>query len=364
MLLSIVILNYKVPLLVEQCLHSVWASIQGIETEVWVVDNDSQDGSVDYLQKRFPWVRFIANSQNVGFARGNNIALKQARGKYSLLLNPDTVLTPIALQNCVAFMEQNSQAGAVGVKMLNARGAFLPESKRGYPTPWVAFCKMSGLGSCFPHSKLFNRYYLGHASHREVHQVDVLTGAFMFMRTEALERSGFLDEEYFMYGEDIDLSYKIALCGYKLYYLPIPILHYKGESERAAANRSGYVDSFYGAMDLFYRKHLQKRYPLLTPFILGAIKFKKNLEKRKWRKQQSAATTQPIPDRRVEPIEVAVPWSVNAMTSYPSGSHLLLVLEESNYAEALNLMEELASKQFYFHLHTAASGKTISPPVV
>jgi GT2 family glycosyltransferase len=179
------------------------------QTEVIVVDNNSSDGSIAWLRPMFPFVRFIANTNNQGFAKANNQALQQCRGQYVLFLNPDTILPEDCFVQCLSFMEFHPDAGALGVRMIDGSGQYLPESKRGFPSPWVSFCKMSGLTHFFPASKLFARYYLGHLSPAETHQVDVLSGAFMWVRKEVLDKTGGFDERFFMYAEDIDLSYRI-----------------------------------------------------------------------------------------------------------------------------------------------------------
>ena len=253
MLLSIVIVNYNVKYLLEQCLRSVREAAQGIEVETWVVDNASTDGSVDYLRPLFPEVHFIENADNPGFAKANNQAIRLSRGRYVLLLNPDTIVTSEALRGACHFMDSHTNAGAIGVKMINGHGAFLPESKRSFPTPWVAFCKLSGLSRLFPRSPRLAAYSLRYLSDDAVHEVQVLSGAFMFLRHEALRRIGLLDEAFFMYGEDIDLSYRMIPAGYANYYLPFSILHYKGESTHYADRR--YLNAFYNAMLIFYRKH-------------------------------------------------------------------------------------------------------------
>lgn len=224
-----------------------------MEVEIFVVDNHSQDDSLDYLIPRFPEVRFIANTENVGFARANNQAIEQSTGKYVLLLNPDTVIAENTLYEVFQFMEAHPEAGGTGVKMLDGDGRFLPESKRGFPTPWVSFCKIFGLSALFPHSRIFGRYHMKYLSPDECHPIDILSGAFMFMRRETLDKSRLLDESFFMYGEDIDLSYRLVLAGYTNYFLPTPIIHYKGESTKKGSLR--YVRVFYEAMLIFFKKH-------------------------------------------------------------------------------------------------------------
>jgi GT2 family glycosyltransferase len=252
--LSVVIVNYNVKYFLEQALRSVEKAIQGMDAEVWVVDNNSVDGSVAMVQELFPWVNLIANKHNVGFSRANNQAIRESNSRYVLLLNPDTVLQDDSLHKCVEYMEFVPEVGALGVRMIDGKGKFLPESKRGLPSPAVALYKMTGLSAVFPKSRVFGRYHLKYLSEHETHEVDVLSGAFMMMRTTALDQVGLLDEDYFMYGEDVDLSYRIVLGGYKnVYYAGTTIIHYKGEStKRKSAN---YVKVFYNAMVLFAKKH-------------------------------------------------------------------------------------------------------------
>lgn len=254
MRLSVIIVNYNVRHFLEQALGSVRRAMQGIEGDVWVVDNNSVDDSVRMVREKFPEVRLIANTDNPGFAVANNQAIRQSAGEYVLLLNPDTLVEEDTFHKCIAFMDAHPEAGALGVKLIDGSGKYLPESKRGFPTPWVAFCKTLGLSAFFPKSRWFNQYYLGHLDPNETHAVDVLVGAFMFMRRGALDQSGLLDEAFFMYGEDIDLSYRIIQAGYKNYYFPdTQIIHYKGESTKKGS--LNYVKTFYQAMIIFTRKH-------------------------------------------------------------------------------------------------------------
>jgi Predicted glycosyltransferases len=250
MKISIVIVNYKVKFFLEQALLSVRNASQGLNSEVFVVDNNSQDDSVAYLQPLFPEVHFIENTENVGFARANNQAIALSSGDYVLLLNPDTLIGEDVLRQTLQFMDNHPQAGGVGVKMIDSNGRFLPESKRSVPTPWVSFCKIFGLTKMFPKSRFFARYNLGYLDENRIQKIDVLAGAFMMLRREALNASGLLDEQFFMYGEDIDLSYRITCNGYENYYLPLRILHYKGES--TPKHTIKYVRIFYQAMDIFF----------------------------------------------------------------------------------------------------------------
>lgn len=252
--LSIVIVNYNVKHFLEQALLSVEKAIANLDAEVWVVDNNSVDGSMEMVAQKFPWVKSIVNTQNVGFSKANNQAIRESHSEYVLLLNPDTVLQEDTLEKCVQYLDSHSDVGGLGVRMIDGKGNFLPESKRGLPTPKVAFFKMTGLANLFPKSKYFGRYHMKYLSENETHEVEVLSGAFMMMRNETLEKVGLLDEAFFMYGEDIDLSYRILLGGYKnIYFAGTTIIHYKGESTKKKS--ANYVKVFYNAMVLFAQKH-------------------------------------------------------------------------------------------------------------
>ena len=250
---TVVIVNYRVKWFLEQTLKSVLDALQGLQAEVLVVDNNSGDDSIALSRSEFPQVRFIQNNDNVGFARANNQAIAQARGTYTLILNPDTVVTARALRACVGHMERNPRCGGIGVRMVDGDGNFLPESKRAFPTPWVSFCKIFGLSKLFPRSRWFAKYHLRYLDDRQPHAVDILAGAFLFCRTALLQQLNGFDEDFFMYGEDIDLSYRITQAGYQNWYLPEEIIHYKGESTHKDSMR--YVRVFYDAMLIFYRKH-------------------------------------------------------------------------------------------------------------
>ena len=271
MKLTIVIVNYNVAYFLEQCLQSVYMALKNIDAEVFVVDNNSVDNSAEMVLTKFPQVKFIQNKQNVGFAKANNQAIRMAKGEYILLLNPDTVVESDTFEKTVAFMDATPDAGAVGVKMIDGRGEFLPESKRSLPIPAVAFYKIFGLAKLFKKSKRFGKYHLTYLDSDEIHSVEVLAGAFMLLRSTVLEQVGLLDEDYFMYGEDIDLSYRIIKRGYKNYYFPkTRIIHYKGESTKKSS--VNYVFVFYRAMQIFAKKHFsQKNARALTAIINLAI---------------------------------------------------------------------------------------------
>jgi GT2 family glycosyltransferase len=252
--LSIIIVNYNVKYFLEHCLNSVLVATKTINAEILVVDNHSSDGSVEYIKPKFQQITLIENHENVGFSKANNQALKISKGRYVLLLNPDTLVQPETFIRCIEFMDSHHEAGALGVKMIDGNGQFLPESKRSLPTPFVAFCKVFGLSALFPASKTFGRYHLGYLNNNQAHVVEVLSGAYMFMRKETLNKTGLLDESFFMYGEDIDLSYRISSSGYCNYYFPgTSIVHFKGESTKKRS--INYVIVFYKAMKIFATKH-------------------------------------------------------------------------------------------------------------
>lgn len=268
--LSVVIVNYNVKFFLEQCLQSVQTAASGLKVEVFVVDNHSTDGSQTMLKEKFPKVRLIENLDNVGFSRANNQAIRMAKGRYVLLLNPDTIVQEDTFLKCISFMDNHLDGGGLGVKMIDGAGNFLPESKRGLPTPAVAFYKIFGLSALFPKSKKFGKYHLRYLDDHEIHEVEVLAGAFMWLRKETLDKIGLLDEDFFMYGEDIDLSYRVVLGGYKNYYFPeTRIIHYKGESTKKSS--VNYVFVFYRAMVIFAKKHFQKNWKWFQFFINIAI---------------------------------------------------------------------------------------------
>ncbi len=268
MKLSVIIVNYNVKHFLEQCLISVKKALEPMEGEVFVVDNHSVDGSVEMVREKFPFVKLLANRANYGFAKANNQAIQQAKGEYVLLLNPDTVVEDDTFEKVVEFMDRHPDAGGLGVKMVDGSGKFLPESKRGLPTPATAFYKIFGLSALFPHSKRFSKYHLGYLDENKIHKVDVLAGAFMLLRKKVLNEIGLLDEVFFMYGEDIDLSYRITQAGYNNYYFPeTRIIHYKGESTKKSS--VNYVLVFYRAMVIFAKKHFTAKRAGIFSFLIS-----------------------------------------------------------------------------------------------
>jgi len=255
--ISVIIVSYNVKFFLEQCIKSVYRAGKGIPIEIFVVDNNSADGSCVMVRNQFPEVKLIENLDNTGFSKANNQAMRLAAGEFQLILNPDTLVEESTFIKILDFMDNHPNAGALGVRMIDGKGTFLPESKRALPTPWVSFYKVFGLAALFPKSRRFGQYHLGFLPQDEVNPVDILPGAFMFIRKTVLDQIGYFDESFFMYGEDIDLSYRIRLAGYENYYFPeTTIIHYKGESTKKAS--LNYVLMFYQAMIIFATKHFSK----------------------------------------------------------------------------------------------------------
>ena len=260
MKLSVVILNYNVRYFLELCLRSVEKAIIDIDAEIIVVDNASEDESCDMVKSLFPHVKLIQNKENVGFSKGNNIGVKNAKGKYLCILNPDTVVAEDTFIRLIEFYESKSKVGIVGCQLIDGTGTFLPESKRNVPTPFVALMKMLGLT---------RSYYATDLNENEVGAVPVFVGAFMFLETSIYRKIGGFDEDYFMYGEDIDLSYRIEKAGYKNYYFgQIMVMHFKGES---TLKDKVYAERFFGAMQIFYKKHFRSNF-IFDAFVWLGIK--------------------------------------------------------------------------------------------
>lgn len=262
MQLSVIILNYNVRYFLEQCVLSVQAALQNIDGEIIVIDNNSSDDSCQMMKTRFPHIKLIENKENSGFPKGNNIGVAEAKGEYICILNPDTVVaedTFAKLLNSLPKLRdatRNSQLGIIGCKLIDGNGNFLPESKRGIPTPWVAFTKIFGLYKLFPKSSLFNQYYAQHLTEEQSGKVDILVGAFMLMKRDLYNEVGGFDENCFMYSDDIDLSYMVLKKGkINYYFAEATVIHYKGES---TVKNGTYMKRFQEAMEYFYTKHFQK----------------------------------------------------------------------------------------------------------
>uniref|UniRef100_UPI00404A9CA6 glycosyltransferase family 2 protein n=1 Tax=Flavobacterium sp. TaxID=239 RepID=UPI00404A9CA6 len=294
MQLSVIILNYNVRYFLEQCVFSVQKALENMDGEIIVVDNNSSDDSCAMMKEKFPNVRLIENKENSGFPKGNNIGVAEAKGKYICVLNPDTVVTEDTFTKILNFchselvsdsramleLAKQSNLGIIGCKLIDGRGNFLPESKRGVPTPWVAFTKIFGLYKMFPISSWFNKYYAQHLTENQSGEVDVLVGAFMVMKRDLYLEVGGFDENCFMYSDDIDLSYMVKKLGKQNYYFAdTTVIHYKGES----TVRDGlYMKRFREAMQFFYKKHFKKAFIFDVMMHFGAFVFsliKKNQQK-------------------------------------------------------------------------------------
>jgi GT2 family glycosyltransferase len=382
--LSVVIVNYNVKPLLEQCLLSVRMALAGMEAEVFVMDNDSTDGSVAYLRPKFPEVVFIENEDNRGFAFANNQALKRCCGEYILLLNPDTIIGEGILRTLCYFMDEHPEAGGSGVKMLDGHGRFLAESKRSFPTPWVSFCKIFGLSKLFPQSKVFARYSLPYLNPNVQHCVDVLSGAFMLLRSAALQRTGLFDESFFMYGEDIDLSYRLAAEGYRNYYIPERILHYKGASTRRGDARC--VKNFYGAMLIFYKKYYPRSgwvFSFLIRLAIGArafaaMVFRKQVKEKKVKRRRllilcREAHFEPIKaiaEKRFPELEYVNLWDLdvervmdaicrrNQMKTF---TDIAFCYPDVRFEQMLLFMDTLVNKKTVYHIYNKVSGQLVSP---
>jgi len=272
--LSVIIVNYNVRDFLENALTSVEQALVGIAGEVTVVDNASDDGSVEMVRKKFPSVKILINDRNLGFAAANNIALRQSTGRYILLLNPDTIVQEDTFQTILRFLDTNPHAGMAGCRILNPDGTLQPACRRSFPTPWVAFTKISGLSALYPESRIFGKYNLGYLDPDKTCEVDAISGSFMAVRREVYEQVGGLDEEYFMYGEDLDWCYRFKQAGWKVYYVSeTRIIHYKGESVRRSDIDE--VKHFHQAMRVFVAKNNRGGF-------LGGLILRSGITVRQW----------------------------------------------------------------------------------
>lgn len=270
-----IIVNYNVKYFLEQCLCSVLKACSNIEAEIFVFDNNSTDGSRDYFTNRFSSVNFRWNQVNIGFAKANNKMLQEATGDYILFLNPDTIVPEDCFEKCISFFKTKKDCGAVGVHMIDGSGKFLKESKRSFPSVSASFFKITGFATLFPSSKSFAKYYAGHLNETENGIVDVLAGAFLMVSREALNIVKGFDEDFFMYGEDIDLSYRLQKAAFHNYYFSgASIIHFKGESTQKSS--MDYSRRFYSAMQTFVTKHYKER-KLLAFFIVISIRLSRLL---------------------------------------------------------------------------------------
>lgn len=265
--LSIIIVSYNVKSLLEQAVVSIKKALDGISSEIFIVDNNSIDGSVALIRKKFPEVQLITNNHNFGFAKANNQALKKMNGEFVCLINPDTIVQKNTFQLCLEYLKTHNDTGAVGCKILNPNGTLQLACRRSFPTPWVAFTKVSGLSNLFPGSRLFGKYNLTYIDPLKTIEVDAISGSFMLLRKKTIDETGFLDESFFLYGEDLDWCYRIKENGWKIVYLPdTQIIHYKGSSTREAEFDS--IIEFYKAMQIFVEKHFKSGWSFLPRWFL------------------------------------------------------------------------------------------------
>ncbi|MFI3240922.1 MAG: glycosyltransferase family 2 protein [Bacteroidales bacterium] len=370
--ISVVIVNYRVKYFLEQTLQSTLYALSGINSEIIVIDNHSQDDSIPYLRNKFSNttnIQFIENHENIGFARANNQGIKIARGAYTLILNPDTVITREVIATALELMETTPDCGGIGTKMIDGDGVFLPESKRGFPTPWTSFCKIFGLAKLFPKSKTFGKYHLKYLSADETHQVDILAGAFMLIRTPLLQQCGGFDESFFMYGEDIDLSYKLVQAGYQNYYIPTPIIHYKGESTKKDSFK--YVKVFYEAMLIFFHKHYPNYSRVYAIFIYLAIGIRATAAIIKrilvapfstLRKVESKNRVWSITSNAKNRDKICKLISAEAEKAITTQTTDIIIDNESmNYDEIVKYISQNQSRNHHFHIYNATSNIIISP---
>jgi len=271
--LSIIIVNYNVKEFLQNLLHSIDKASQNLSGEIIVVDNASDDGSVELLKSKFPSVKLIENKTNLGFGKANNQALKIAKGKYLLLINPDAVVSEDTFTKMIKFLEEQKDVGLAGCKILNPDGSLQLACRRSFPGPWTSFCKVTGLSNIFPNSKMFARYNLTYLDENQTYEVDAISGSFMMLKRKVYEEVGGFDEQFFMYGEDLDLCYRIQKAGYKVFYVhTTQVIHYKGESTKRSSMDETKV--FYNAMHLFVKKHLSGSF-LVEIILRSAIGFRK-----------------------------------------------------------------------------------------
>lgn len=278
--ISIIIVSFNTKELVSGCLDSIKVASSSLKTEVFVVDNNSDDGTPGFIVKNYPWTRLIRNHQNVGFSKANNQALKKAIGHYILILNPDTRVMPDTLTSMVKFMGKHQDTAMATCRIELANGNLDSDCRRHFPTPWRAFCHFSGLAKLFKGSKIFDQYYMGYLPDTRDHQIDSCAGAFMMVKKDALAKVGFFDEDFFFYGEDLDLCFRFKEAGYQIMYTPTAkIIHYKGAasgmkkaskhlSKATVESRKKAIAESVRAMELFYKKHYLKKYPFFINWLM------------------------------------------------------------------------------------------------
>ncbi len=361
MQLSIIIVNYNVKYFLEHCLLSVMKACNGITTEIIVVDNNSTDGSKLYFQNKYPQVQYYWLTENLGFGKANNYALQYAKGEHILFLNPDTIVGENCFTNCLQFFKTNNDCGALGVRMLDGTGNFLKESKRGFPNLSAAFYKAVGLAKLLPNA--CGHYYATHIQEQENNKVEVLAGAFMMLHKKAIEITKGFDEDFFMYGEDIDLSYRVKETGLQNYYLgKNTIIHFKGES--TAKKSIAYFDNFYGAMKRFADKHSTAN-GFIKLIIFFGISLLKSFAKLKNKytnettalKYNTATVVGNV--QSLEKIKALLPFSIQIAqtqitpvfkTIFESKKDIVIIdLEHLSYTNAIEIMDANKNVSFAFY---------------
>lgn len=374
-----VIVNYRLKYFLEQTLLSVREAYTKIPGHTIVIDNNSGDDSIDFLKERFPDVTFICNTENAGFAKANNQGFALADTDYILVLNPDTIIGENTLKDTVEFMDSHNDCAAIGVKMIDGNGNFLPESKRSFPSIWNSFCKLFGLSALFPKSRIFARYHMRYLSENEIHKIKVLAGAFMLLRTSVVKEVGGFDEDFFMYGEDMDLSYRMASDGRSNYYIPTPIIHYKGECTKTES--MNYVKIFYEAMHIFYRKHYPRRSFISKIFISSAIfmrmcigaitsviikpiklKFKRSHKTTKTfivSNDSQAITTILKQEGFCDNVETLA--DINLIPNNTDPANVILDDRQMNYASIISTIMRHKQNNRFFHIYSSRNNLIISP---
>ena len=365
---SIIIVSYRAKYFLEQTIMAAQEALRGLESEIIVVDNCSPDDTMDFVKPRFPDVLFVENKCNVGFARANNQAIAMARGNFTLILNPDTIITPDSIEQPLRWMSTHPKCAAIGVHMIDGDGVFLPESKRAFPSPWVSFCKIFGLSSLFPRSRFFAKYHLRYLDEHQPHAVDILAGAYMFCRTSLLRQLQGFDEDFFMYGEDIDLSYRMLKAGYENWYLPVNIVHYKGESTKKDSMR--YVRVFYNAMLIFYRKHFPTFRIVAYPVVKLGVWIRQSMavarrafnklfaSKRKGLDGSCWVVLSTNPQQVAEQAGIA-----HYLTTIPNTGKAQVLLDDASYSysQIVTTIATHSRKGLNFHIYSHHNGIVISP---
>ncbi|MBQ5466846.1 MAG: glycosyltransferase family 2 protein [Muribaculaceae bacterium] len=367
--ISIIIVSYRVKYFLEQTIRAAQEALNGIDGEIIVVDNNSPDDTMAFVKPRFPQVKFVENKTNPGFAKANNQGIDMAQGEFTLILNPDTIITVDSIKEPLAWMRNHPKCGAIGVHMIDGDGRFLPESKRAFPSPWVSFCKIFGLSKLFPKSRIFAKYHLRFLDEHKPHAVDILAGAYMLCRTSLLRQLKGFDEDFFMYGEDIDLSYRMVQAGYENWYLPVDMIHYKGESTKKDSMR--YVRVFYEAMLIFYRKHYPRYSWIGYPIVQLGVALRASMAMLKRLLKRILPTKSPHPANNAPWVilsdnraRVTMATGLNHFkTAIPKEGPAQVMIDDAtySYSDIVNIISTHARRGVEFHIFSSANELIISP---